>query len=107
MCLSRVKALDEVREAVASCLPLKSHSAEVDLADLPQKESTDEWTCEKIESERRRGMEMAKLLAGQDKLEDEFTADSEALGRQSDGTGVSGVVSTLCQIAHLSKAQFL
>ena len=45
---------------------------------------TPEWTWEKVEEERRRGMELANLLSGLDRLEHEFSADSDALGRHGD-----------------------
>jgi hypothetical protein len=63
----------------------------------------------RVESERRRGMEAAAVLAAQaqEALEMEFTAQSEALGRHSDGTGITGVISTLAQLAHLKRKQIL
>lgn len=68
-----------------------------------------ESELEKIDKERQRGMRVAFTLASQSQnaLEMEFTAESEALGRHSDGTGITGVVSTLAQLAHLKKKQFL
>ncbi|KAH8687405.1 hypothetical protein BGZ60DRAFT_362596 [Tricladium varicosporioides] len=64
---------------------------------------------ERIERERQRGMKVAVTLAGraQSALEDEFTADGEALGVHTDGTGLTGVVSTLAQLAHLKRDQVL
>lgn len=66
-------------------------------------------TSEEIELERRRGMEIANSLAVQNQqaLEKEFSGDEEALGKHTDGTGITGVVSTLCQLAHLKKGQIL
>lgn len=70
-----------------------------------------QWTMERIEMERRRGMETAKVLANecQHALEREFFAstEGEALGRHSDGTGLAGVASTLCQLAKLKTTQLL
>ena len=64
---------------------------------------------EMIEKERQRGMRLAVTLAnqGQNALEMEFTAESEALGRHTDGLGITGVVSTLAQLAHLKKDKIL
>ncbi|TVY36219.1 Uncharacterized protein LOCC1_G006452 [Lachnellula occidentalis] len=64
---------------------------------------------EKIENERLRGMSVATTLAAQaqDPLEMEFTAEGDALGRHTDGTGITGVVSTLAQLAHLTRTQIL
>ncbi|KAH6682811.1 hypothetical protein B0J14DRAFT_468207 [Halenospora varia] len=63
----------------------------------------------RIERERQRGMRVAATLASQAQsaLEDEFTADGEALGVHTDGTGLAGVVSTLAQLAHLKRDQVL
>ena len=62
-----------------------------------------------IEKERRRGLEIASTLTppAQRALENEFTADCEALGRHRDGTGLMGVVSTLAQLARLKRDQIL
>ncbi len=49
-----------------------------------QKQEAENWTWRKIEDERARGMELANLLRGLEGLEQEFTADAEALGRHSD-----------------------
>jgi len=49
-----------------------------------KKQEAEEWTWRKIEDERARGMELANLLRGLEGLEQEFTADAEALGRHSD-----------------------
>jgi len=66
-------------------------------------------TLEKIEKERQRGMRIAATLSaqGQNALEMEFTAESDALGRHRDGTGITGVISTLAQLAHLKRSQIL
>ncbi|MCJ1449900.1 hypothetical protein MMC28_000228 [Mycoblastus sanguinarius] len=47
-------------------------------------EKTDQWTWEKVEEERVRGMEMANKLGGLDGLASEFTAEADALGKHSD-----------------------
>lgn len=67
------------------------------------------WSMERIEEERRRGMVVASFLAaqGQQALEEEFTSDSDVLGRHSDGSGITGVISTLAQLAHIKKTQVL
>lgn len=64
---------------------------------------------ESIERERRRGMKIATMLTPsmQHALEREFTAHGEALGRHRDGTGLTGVVSTLAQLAKLKRDQIL
>ena len=63
----------------------------------------------RIERERNRGLMIASTLTppAQRALEREFTADCEALGRHRDGTGLTGVVSTLAQLAKLKKNQIL
>ena len=53
-------------------------------ADEAQSPKPEQWTWEKIESERRKGMELATLLAGLDGLDGEFTAEADALGKHSD-----------------------
>lgn len=53
-------------------------------ADEAQDSKPDQWTWEKIEDERRKGMELATLLAGLDGLDGEFTAEADALGKHSD-----------------------
>ncbi|PVH75903.1 hypothetical protein DL98DRAFT_643275 [Cadophora sp. DSE1049] len=72
-------------------------------------ESKEESELDLIESERQRGLRVATTLAaqGQSALEREFTAENDALGRHTDGTGITGVVSTLAQLAHLKKRQIL
>ncbi|KAE8448813.1 hypothetical protein EG329_008815 [Mollisiaceae sp. DMI_Dod_QoI] len=72
-------------------------------------DSKEESELDKIERERQRGMRVAFTLAAQaqNALELEFTAESEALGRHRDGTGIVGVVSTLAQLAHLKRRQIL
>lgn len=52
--------------------------------DEPEKQRVEEWTWERVENERRRGMEMASLIAGLNGLEREFSAEGEALGAHSD-----------------------
>ncbi|KAG4434891.1 hypothetical protein IFR05_009621 [Cadophora sp. M221] len=72
-------------------------------------EGKEESDLDLIEHERQRGMRVAFTLAtqGQSALEREFTAESDALGRHTDGTGITGVVSTLAQLAHLKRKQIL
>lgn len=93
---------------------------DIDTPELPSSSSSDSGIemddeqeemseLAKIEKERQRGMRLATTLAAQTQngLEMEFTAESEALGRHTDGTGFAGVVSTLCQLAHLKRKQTL
>jgi hypothetical protein len=76
---------------------------------IEMEDSVEESELERIERERQRGMRVAVTLAAQsqNELELEFTGENEALGRHTDGTGMAGVVSTLCQLAHLTKTQVL
>lgn len=46
--------------------------------------SRDEWTWERVEQERLRGMEIARSLAEMDRLHGEFTADTDALATRRD-----------------------
>ncbi|KAI1774591.1 hypothetical protein F4818DRAFT_442089 [Hypoxylon cercidicola] len=65
---------------------------------------------QKIEAQRLKGLEMAQLLGGQTQhsLESEFGGSGcDALGRHTDGAGITGVINTLLQLAHLKKTQFL
>lgn len=73
----------------------------------PGRRASADWTVDVIETERLRGLEIAKHLARQEALENHFTADTDALGRHTDGTGITGVVATLAQLGHLSSKQFL
>lgn len=51
----------------------------------PSQVGAKEWTWEMVEKERLRGMEIAKCMAGLDKLKEEFTGDSKpALGAYRD-----------------------
>lgn len=101
------KSLDATLPNDVEPVPVESCSSSdsgIDVGD--SKEQSD---LEKIERERQRGMRVAFTLAGQaqNALEMEFTAENEALGRHSDGTGITGVVSTLAQLAHLKRKQVL
>lgn len=60
-----------------------THVAREGVADKPR-QSTEEWTWERVECERRRGMELAGLLGRLSGLEHEFSAETEALGRHVD-----------------------
>jgi hypothetical protein len=93
--------LDPVSIPLDSCV---SSDSGIDVA-----EDKYESPLAKVERERQRGMKVAMSLAAQSQnaLEMEFTADSEALGRHRDGTGITGVVSTLAQLAHLKRKQIL
>jgi hypothetical protein len=70
---------------------------------------TDDSELGLIERERCRGLQIASTLTppAQRALEREFTTDCEALGRHRDGTGLTGVVSTLAQLAKLKRDQIL
>jgi hypothetical protein len=101
------KSLDDALPREVEQVPIPSCSSSdsgIDVAD-----DEEETELDRIEKERQRGMRVAFTLASQSQnaLEMEFTADSEALGRYSDGTGITGVVSTLAQLAHLKKEQIL
>lgn len=62
-----------------------------------------------IERERSRGMKVVATItpSAQHSLDREFTSNVEALGRHRDGTGLTGVVSTLAQLAKLKSGQIL
>lgn len=72
-------------------------------------DSKEEAELARVEKERQRGMRVAVTLTAQSQqaLEMEFTAEEPALGRHRDGTGITGVVSCLAQLAHLKKSQIL
>lgn len=73
----------------------------------PSRRTSADWTLDAIEVERLRGLEIANHLAQQETLEDHFNSDTDALGRHTDGTGITGVVTTLAQLGKLSSTQFL
>lgn len=78
--------------------------------DMELSDDTDgDYGLGQIERERCRGLQIASTLTppAQNALEKEFTSDCEALGRHRDGTGFTGVVSTLAQLAKLKKDQIL
>ncbi|CZT10054.1 hypothetical protein WAI453_006401 [Rhynchosporium graminicola] len=90
-----------------SMVSCASSDSGIDLEE--EKEERNLSEIEIIEQERQRGLRIAFTLAaqGQTALEKEFTAEGDALGRHTDGTGVTGVFSTLAQLAHLKKKQLL
>lgn len=101
------KSLDDALPVGPKSLPLDSCASSdsgIDVAD-----EKDETPLERVERERQRGMKVAMSLAAQaqNALEMEFTAENEALGRHTDGTGITGVFSTLAQLAHLKRKQIL
>ncbi|RAO65259.1 uncharacterized protein BHQ10_001271 [Talaromyces amestolkiae] len=49
-----------------------------------QQQPREEWTWERVDQERRRGMEIARSLADMDRLHGEFTADTDALAMRRD-----------------------
>ncbi|KAL1999512.1 hypothetical protein VTN02DRAFT_4421 [Thermoascus thermophilus] len=51
---------------------------------LEQQKGQEEWTWERIETERQRGMEIANRLMELDRLHGEFTGEADALGMQRD-----------------------
>lgn len=70
----------------------------------------DESERQHIEKQRREGYRVASALATQNQkaMEAEFGhGDGEVLGEHTDGTGVTGVVSTLLQLAGLKRSQAL
>jgi hypothetical protein len=77
--------------------------------DMSNDQDGEETEADRIENERQRGMKIAASLASkaQTDLENEFTAENDALGRHTDGAGIVGVVSTLAQLAHLSPKSVL
>jgi hypothetical protein len=90
-------------------LPVATEESDGTAPDSKLDTLNSEWTQERIEEERLRGMKIADLLGteAQTALEQEFTAESEALGRHTDGTGITGVLSTLAQLAHVKRTQIL
>jgi hypothetical protein len=101
------KSLDDALPVGSKPLPLDSCASSdsgIDVAD-----EKDDSPLARTERERQRGMKVAMSLAAQaqNALEMEFTAENEALGRHTDGTGITGVVSTLAQLAHLKRKQIL
>lgn len=100
-------SLDEVVKAQHHTQVLPSCASSDSGIDL--NDSDEETELGRVEKERQRGLKIAASLAGQAQsaLEMEFTAENEALGRHSDGTGITGVISTLAQLAHLKRKQIL
>lgn len=101
-------------ESLDDALPVNSKSLPPDScassdSGIGVAEDNDESPLGRVERERQRGMTVALSLASpaQNALEMEFTAESDALGRHSDGTGITGVVSTLAQLTHLKRKQIL
>jgi hypothetical protein len=78
-----------------------------DSPEAPGRRASAVWTHDAIEAERLRGLEIAKHLAKQEALENHFNLDTNALGRHTDGTGITGVVTTLAQLGKLSRTHFL
>jgi hypothetical protein len=101
------KSLDDALPREVEQVPIPSCSSSDSGIDVANDE--EETELDRIEKERQRGMRVAFTLASQSQnaLKMEFTAENEALGRHSDGTGIAGVVSTLAQLAHLKKEQIL
>jgi hypothetical protein len=101
-----VESLSKALPNEAKEVPIDSCTSSDSGIDMAEDEISE---LETIEKERERGMRLAVTLAnqGQNALEMEFTAESEALGRHTDGLGIAGVVSTLAQLAHLKKEKIL
>jgi hypothetical protein len=101
------KSLDDLLpqepETVLPVLSCASSDSGIDM----HEDSDEEDELARVETERQRGMKVTLANQAQNALEMEFTAESEALGRHSDGTGITGVVSTLAQLAHLKRQQTL
>lgn len=102
-----VKSLDDVLPTAEP--PMDSCTSSDSGIDVKDGEDHEESELEWVEKERLRGMRVAFTLSNkaQKDLEDEFTAENDALGVHSDGTGVTGVISTLAQLAHLKRDQIL
>ncbi|KAI5863002.1 hypothetical protein GGS23DRAFT_47587 [Durotheca rogersii] len=66
-------------------------------------------TRQEVEGQRIKGLQLVQLFSEQQpSLDAEFGGtDCEALARHNDGAGISGVVSTLMQLAHLKRTQAL
>ena len=79
-----METLEALREAAESRLFSDTTRAESGETYGPTAEKASKWTWEKVEEERRRGMELANLLSGLDRLEHEFSADADALGNHGD-----------------------
>lgn len=84
-----------------------TESTQNDLPEGPARRAFADWTLNAIEAERLRGLEIANHLGKQESLENHFNSDTDALGRHTDGTGITGVVTTLAQLGHLTNTQFL
>jgi hypothetical protein len=93
------------RRSRAPTSPTPSTDSGIDM----EMDDSEESELERIERERCRGIKVAATLTppAQHVLEREFTAGGEALGRHRDGTGLTGVVSTLAQLARLKRDQIL
>lgn len=93
------------RRSRAPTSPTPSTDSGIDM----EMDDPDESELERIERERCRGIKVATTLTppAQHVLEREFSASSKALGRHRDGTGLTGVVSTLAQLARLKRDQIL
>jgi len=100
--VSPVKAMQTIDDLESSDSD-DSHSSRRSSADDSM---LDQWTWDRIESERKRGLKVANALATQSVLENELN-DSEALGRHTDGSGIAGVVLTLAQLGKMSNYSFL
>jgi hypothetical protein len=91
MPLRAFEKLDSVWDAAKRSFLPDLDGAKREAADDLAKIRAETWTWEKIEGERRRGLELAKLLRGLDGLDMEFTADSDALGTHSDMWWLLGI----------------
>ena len=75
---------EAARNAVLPALESERQQSRDGSPDGTAVEKTSQWTWEKVEEERLRGLEMANKLAGLEGLVGEFTAEADALGKHSD-----------------------
>jgi hypothetical protein len=114
MPLHDVESLDPSNRAAVKSTQFVDPDSPQSMTDIPDnvhegpaRRASSDWTLDAIEMERLRGLEIAKHLAKSEALENHFNSDTEALGRHTDGTGITGVVTTLAQLGKISNTQFL
>ena len=74
-------SVDAAAASIAGSL-VPENAGEVLAASLTAKDSVGEWTWEKVEEERKRGLEIARLFNGLDALNEEFVYEGrDVLGR--------------------------
>lgn len=105
---SRTNSIDsndisEDNRSVAESLTTPEDTDDDSIDPLSKKPYGSGSSRDRIERERRRGMELAKLLGQQSDLANECRLNSDALGKHDDGIGLKGVVSTLAQLGRLTR----